>query len=90
MKNTFELTNDHYRLWGCVKIYLDKYSYSPSVRELGAMMEISSTSRIHALLHDLEREGIIWQAPGKARSIVLVRLPDLNKTGQQSGAVDQG
>jgi SOS-response transcriptional repressor LexA len=87
---TLCLRDIHYQLLRCIETFIQWNGYSPSVRELVAIMGRTSTSHIHGLLHDLESKGLIRQTPGIARSIVLVRLPDgNNRPGQRSGAVGQ-
>ena len=90
LEKPFALRDIHYQLLRCIETFIQWNGYSPSVRELVAIMGRTSTSHIHGLLHDLESKGLIRQTPGVARSIVLVRLPEVNnKPGQQSRAVSQ-
>ena len=90
LEKPFALRDIHYQLLTCVKTFIQTNGYSPSVRELMAMMGKKSSSHIHGLLHDLETKGFIRQTPGISRSIVLLRLPvQINRPGQRSGAVGQ-
>lgn len=75
LKKTLALRLIHYQLLHCIEAFIQWNGYSPSVRELMAIMGRTSTSHISGLLGDLEREGLIRQTPGIARSIVLSRLP---------------
>ena len=75
LKKTLALRPIHYQLLHCIEAFIQWNGYSPSVRELMAIMGRTSTSHISGLLGDLEREGFIRQTPGIARSIVLSRLP---------------
>ena len=77
MEKPFALRAIHYRLLAQIKSFISAHGYSPSVRELMAMTGLRSTSHVRGLLLDLECKGFIRQTPGKARSIVLVRLPFL-------------
>ena len=90
LEKPFALRDIHYQLLRCIELFIKTHGYSPSVRELMAIMGRTSTSHVHGLLHDLESKGFIRQTPGIARSIVLERLPeDINRPGQPSGAVGQ-
>jgi SOS-response transcriptional repressor LexA len=90
LEKPFALRDIHYRLLNHVKTFIQTNGYSPSVRELMAIMGTTSTSHVRYLLSDLESKGYIRQTPGIARSIVLVRLPEvINRPGQRSGAVGQ-
>lgn len=90
LEKPFALRDIHYQLLGCIETYFHWNGYSPSVRELVAIMGRTSTSHVHGLLNDLESKGLIRRTPGIARSIVLVRLPEvINRPGQRSGAVGQ-
>lgn len=72
----FALRDIHYQLLGCLEVFIQWNGYSPSVRELMDIMGRTSTSHIHALLHDLEAKGFIRQTPGVSRSIVLLERSD--------------
>jgi len=76
LKKTLALRPIHYQLLRCIEAFIQWNGYSPSVRELMAIMGRTSTSHISGLLGDLEREGFIRQTPGISRSIVLSRLPE--------------
>ena len=76
LEKTLALRPIHYQLLHCIEAFIQWNGYSPSVRELMAIMGRTSTSHISGLLRDLEREGLIRQTPGIARSIVLSRLPE--------------
>lgn len=90
LEKPFALRDIHYQLLRCIETFIQWNGYSPSVRELVAIMGGSSTSHVHGLLHNLESKGLIRQTPGIARSIVLVRLPkDIKGPDQRSGAVGQ-
>lgn len=90
LEKPFALRDIHYQLLRCIETFIQWNGYSPSVRELVAIMGGTSTSHISGLLKDLAVKGLIRQTPGIARSIVLERLPEVNnKPGQQSRAVSQ-
>ncbi len=90
LEKPFALRDIHYQLLRCIETFIQWNGYSPSVRDLVAIMGRTSTSHISGLLKDLAAKGFIRQTPGVARSIVLERLPEVNnKPGQQSGAVGQ-
>ena len=83
LEKTLALRPIHYQLLHCIEAFKQWNGYSPSIRELMAIMGRTSTSHISGLLRDLEREGLIRQTPGISRSIVLVRLPeDLSTVNQ--------
>ena len=83
LEKTLALRPIHYQLLHCIEAFIQWNGYSPSVRELMAIMGRTSTSHISGLLRDLEREGLIRQTPGISRSIVLSRLPeDLSTVNQ--------
>lgn len=54
-----------------IKLYYDKYGFSLSVRELGDMVGLKSTSTVHRNLEVLKQEGKINWNPLMPRSIVL-------------------
>jgi len=54
-----------------IRTYREGQGYSPSVREISAMLEIPTTSVFYHL-GVLEREGIITRKEGQARTWKLV------------------
>lgn len=46
--------------------------YPPSVREIGEMVGMTSTSSVHHRLRKLQREGVIRRADNRSRAITLV------------------
>ncbi|MFQ3549476.1 MAG: transcriptional repressor LexA [Armatimonadota bacterium] len=59
----------------CISDYTDEHGYPPTVREIGELVGLSSSSTVHAHLRILEREGYI------SRDAVLTRaIRVLNKS----------
>lgn len=54
-----------------IKQYIRQHGYSPSVREIGDMVGLKSTSSVYSHLHVMFAEGILetYAAPGTARAI---------------------
>ncbi len=46
-----------------------EHGYPPSVREIGELVGLSSSSTIHAHLKALERRGLIQRDPTKPRAM---------------------
>ena len=57
----------------CIKKFTQEKGYSPTVREIGEELELSSPSTVHVHLKSLEKKGLIKRDPQKSRSIVLVQ-----------------
>lgn len=55
-----------------VKSYIVSHGYPPTVREIGAALEINSPATIHAHLKNLEKKGIIRKDSTKNRAIELL------------------
>jgi len=59
--------------------YMKKFSlekgYPPSVREIGAAVELKSTSTVHNHLLNLEKKGYIRRDPTKPRAIEIYDAP---------------
>lgn len=49
--------------------------YSPSIREIGDAVGLSSSSTVHSHLRALEIKGFIKRKPGTVRAITLVDTP---------------
>lgn len=60
------------RVYQAVVDHFANYGMAPTVRQIMAIAEVSSTSQVVYHLRTLERENRIILNPGKARSIQLV------------------
>lgn len=56
-----------------IVVYWEKMGFSPSIRDLVQLTELSSTAAIHYHLNKLEQLGYIKRMPKIARSIVVKR-----------------
>lgn len=56
--------------------------YPPSVREICAAVDLSSTSTVHSHLKTLEKMGVIRRDPSKPRAIEILSEEDENKSGE--------
>lgn len=59
-----------------VRRFIEIYSYSPTIAEIGAHFGLRSPSTVHHLLSALEREGLIRRIPNAGRGIELVPPED--------------
>ena len=59
----------------CISDYTDEHGYPPTVREIGELVGLSSSSTVHAHLGILEREGYISRDAVLTRAIRLVKNP---------------
>ena len=55
-----------------IKRYVQDNHVTPTVRELGQAVGLSSSSSIHAVLKQMEKRGMIMSQPDKARTIVVL------------------
>lgn len=55
-----------------IRNYTDQHGYSPSVREIGAAVGLSSTSSVQGYLNRLEKQGIIERREDRPRTIKIV------------------
>jgi SOS-response transcriptional repressor LexA len=58
--------------------YLEKHHYPPTMKEIGKMLNISSTSTIFAHLEKLRRAGYITWEFGKPRTLRVLKLEGIN------------
>ncbi len=56
----------------CIKQYIKKNSYPPTVRELCELLNLKSTSAVHFHLTALEKNGYIKRDPAKPRCIEII------------------
>jgi len=58
-----------------IRTFTSEHGYPPSVREIGELVGLSSSSTIHAHLKALERRGLISRDPTKPRALRSGSLP---------------
>ena len=67
------LTDKQEELMYCIKLYIEDYGFSPSIRELQEMMNKKSTSTIKQGLDILRKKGYISFQDHKVRTIRIIR-----------------
>ena len=60
---------------GFIQDFIIDHGYAPSVREIGSVLGIPSTSTVHAQLRRLEDAGAIRRDPAKPRAMALQNSP---------------
>jgi repressor LexA len=64
------------RMVTAIGAFIADHGYSPTVRELGALVGLSSTSSVHAQLHTLAMQKRISWDPTRPRTVRLTNAPD--------------
>ena len=67
-----DLTKRQAEVLDYVKSFIVSHGYPPTVREIGAGLDINSPATIHAHLKNLEKKGIIRKDNSKNRAIELL------------------
>ncbi len=67
-----ELTNRQKQILNYIKKYIATHGYPPTIREIGAATDTSSTATIHAHLTNLEKKGFIRKQGTKNRALELL------------------
>jgi repressor LexA len=73
MSNTHTRTRTAERILYGIGEFTRQHGYSPSVRELAAMIDVKSTNTVAYHLTALEARGDITRQAGIARSIVVTK-----------------
>jgi repressor LexA len=60
------------RILECIRDFMDEHHYPPTVRDIQAGCEISSTSVVDYNLHIMQREGYLKRLPEVSRGIELL------------------
>lgn len=71
MITTENLTRTQLSVLECIRDYIDRNGYPPSVRDICSAVGLSSPSTVHSHLSTLERLGYIARDGGRNRSIRL-------------------
>lgn len=66
-----------------IRTYTNQHGYSPSIREIGAAVGLSSSSSVQSYINRLEDEGIIEKREDRPRTIKIVADSENSKAGSQ-------
>ncbi len=64
-------TEKQQRILDVISSFSSEHGYPPSVREIGEMVGLSSSSTVQSHLNTLERRGLIKRDPTKPRALVV-------------------
>ena len=67
-----DLTKRQKEIFDYIRKYAAKTGYPPTVREIGKAVGLTSSSTVHAHLHNLEKIGLLRRDPTKPRAIELL------------------
>ncbi len=62
----------HMQIYGFIKEYLKEHGYPPTVREIGKVVGLKSSSNVCHHLQKLEEKDLIKRVHGSSRAIQLV------------------
>jgi SOS-response transcriptional repressor LexA len=75
-----EVNDKCIRLYAKIAAYMCQMGHAPTVRDMGKMMGITSTSMMAYYVKTLVKWGWITKAEGKGRTIVLTRPTEAGRT----------
>lgn len=67
------LTDKQREILDIIKDFISKNGYSPSIREICKIANLSSTATVHAHLNNLKEKGYISCVDGKVRTIRIIK-----------------
>ncbi|WP_348622595.1 MarR family transcriptional regulator [Paenibacillus polymyxa] len=70
---TSELTRREKDTLEAITLFLDANKYPPSIKEIAAMIDVSSTSTVTRFLVGLEHKGYIERVGSKSRSMRVLQ-----------------
>ncbi|MDA8057218.1 MAG: helix-turn-helix domain-containing protein, partial [Actinomycetota bacterium] len=77
------LTTKRRQILDCISASLRERGYPPSVREIGEVVGLTSSSTVHAHLAVLQREGYLRRDPTKPRAIEVRYDPTSKVVAEQ-------
>lgn len=91
MPRQTELSDRQQRILAVIQEYTDEYGYPPTIREIGDVVGISSTSVVSYNLNALERRGYLSRDKDISRGLRLVTTDaDADATGRAVDASSRG
>ncbi len=76
-KKNQHLTSRQAEILRFVHTYIQRHSFSPSIREICEAVSLSSSSTVHSHLISLENKGYLRRDPSKPRSIEVINWPGM-------------
>ena len=68
-----DLTSKQYELYLAIKYYIEKYGFSPSIRDLCKIVCNNSPATVLSKLKMLKKKGYISYIPDKNRTIRIIK-----------------
>ncbi len=81
-----ELSARQQKILDFIREHVRQHGYPPSVREIGAAVDLRSSSTVHGHLSRLEAKGFLRHDPTKPRTIELLVNPPSTIGGRESPA----
>lgn len=82
---TKKVTDKQQEVLDCIKSFIEEKGYSPTVRDLCQLLNLSSPSTVHVHLNSLEAKGMIKRDALKSRSIILTESSTDDDEGPIAG-----
>ena len=70
MKKT--LTRKQEESYQCIVSFTEEHGFPPTVRELGELLGVASTSTVFSRIKQLEKSGYIRRVPASPRAIEIL------------------
>lgn len=67
------MTDKQKKIYDIIKKFIEENGYSPTIREIGEIANLNSTSTVYQHLIALENKGYITTKIGKSRTIKVVK-----------------
>ncbi|HOV78813.1 MAG TPA: transcriptional regulator [Bacillota bacterium] len=67
------MTEIQQKIYNAIREFIQVKGYSPSVREIGAIVGLRSSATIHEHLTKIRRQGYIDFEPGKSRTLRVLK-----------------
>ena len=68
---TLDLADRQVAILDCIREYRAQHGYSPSIREIGDAVGLTSTSSVHHQLRKLEDLGVLVRVPHRSRTALV-------------------
>lgn len=68
-----DLTDKQFEVLICIKEFINEKGFSPTVRELAKLINVSSSATVHTHLKHLVNKGYITYLPKSSRTIRIIK-----------------
>lgn len=70
---SYKVTKKQKDILFAINAYVEEHGYAPSIRDIGKMVNLTSSSTVQGYLERLKEKGYITWLPGQPRTLRIIK-----------------